>query len=292
MVNKPGTTLESTIPPTETAGIFPSTPAPEIFYPFGSAAGDTEHVETGGESHYSVSLSTPFPFFGNTYNQIYVNYNGLLTFNIPLLASEPFYNPTTGYEDFIAALWNDFDDYYSGVFSYQQYTNGSVLARATQDINQYFPQKSFTASWVFVVTWKYGAQQNPVILFQAVLISDGNLSFFLMNYGDCAELYGGVQAGYFTIDSTNDFAIPGASNGNYRNLKSTSNVNLPGRWAFSANSQLESVIGVRMRLTSFSDLTQSGNIEAVLQKMQQKLVSYGLSNSIEIKLRKVQKTQP
>ncbi len=30
---------------------------------------------------------------------------------------------------------------------------------------------------------------------------------------------------------------------------------------------LESIIGVQMRLTSFSDLTQSGNIEAVLQKV-------------------------
>ncbi|KAL0179026.1 hypothetical protein M9458_024468, partial [Cirrhinus mrigala] len=33
--------------------------------------------------------------------------------------------------------------------------------RSTQDINQYFPQKNFTASWVFVVTWKYGPQQRP-----------------------------------------------------------------------------------------------------------------------------------
>ncbi|XP_050981014.1 sushi, nidogen and EGF-like domain-containing protein 1 [Labeo rohita] len=111
------TALESTIEPAETPITLATTSAaepwraPDIFYPFGLAAGDTEIVETGSESYSSVGLSTPFQFFGRTYNQIHVNYNGLLTFNIPLLASEPYYNPTRGIEDFIAALWNDFDDY-------------------------------------------------------------------------------------------------------------------------------------------------------------------------------------
>ncbi|XP_043109005.1 uncharacterized protein LOC122355084 isoform X2 [Puntigrus tetrazona] len=206
--------------------------APAIFYPFGSAAGDTQHVETGGESYYSVGLSTPFKFFGRTYSNIYVNYNGLLTFNVPSTSGS--YNPTRGAEDFIAALWNDFDDYYSGVFLYQQYTNGSVLARATQDIKQHFPSVTFTASWVFAVTWMYGLQPNPAILFQVVLISGSGQSYFLMNYGDCTVLYNQVEAGYDTINSISHFVIPDSTNGNYRNLKNTTNVNVPGRWAFNA----------------------------------------------------------
>uniref|UniRef100_A0A8C2DGK0 Si:ch211-182p11.1 n=1 Tax=Cyprinus carpio TaxID=7962 RepID=A0A8C2DGK0_CYPCA len=140
--------------------VFILSAVPAVFYPFGLAAGDTEHVETGGESYYSVGLSTPFKFFGRTYNQIYVNYNGLLTFNVPSTSGP--YSPTRGAEDFIAALWNDFDDYFNGVFSYQQYTNGSVLTRATQDINQYFSQVNINAAWVFVVTWRYALQPNPV----------------------------------------------------------------------------------------------------------------------------------
>uniref|UniRef100_A0A8C2DHP8 NIDO domain-containing protein n=2 Tax=Cyprinus carpio TaxID=7962 RepID=A0A8C2DHP8_CYPCA len=206
--------------------------APAVFYPFGLAAGDTEHVETGGESYYSVGLSTPFKFFGRTYNQIYVNYNGLLTFNVPSTSGP--YSPTRGAEDFIAALWNDFDDYFNGVFSYQQYTNGSVLTRATQDINQYFSQVNINAAWVFVVTWRYALQPNPAILFQVVLISGSGQSYFLMNYGDCAVLYGQLEAGYDTINSTSYFVIPDSTNGNYQNLKNTSNVNVPGRWAFNA----------------------------------------------------------
>uniref|UniRef100_A0A8C2DGB8 NIDO domain-containing protein n=1 Tax=Cyprinus carpio TaxID=7962 RepID=A0A8C2DGB8_CYPCA len=210
--------------------------APAIFYLFGSAAGDTEYSLTSDEGYVPVSFSIPYTFFGHTYNSLYVHFNGLLTFNQPEPASGPNYNPTRGAEDFIAALWSDLDDYYSCFFSYQQYTNGSVLTRATHDINQYFPQMNFTASWVFVVTWKYGPQQNPAILFQVVLISGGNLSFFLMNYGDLAVIYEQTEAGYDTINSIYHFVIPDSTNGNYQNLKNTTNVNVPGRWAFIAGN--------------------------------------------------------
>ncbi|XP_051769732.1 sushi, nidogen and EGF-like domain-containing protein 1 isoform X2 [Ctenopharyngodon idella] len=270
--------------------------APAIFYPFGSAAGDTEHVfynYNGDESYVSVGISTPYTFFGRTYNQLYVHSNGLLTFNQPQPASGPNYNPTRGAEDFIAPLWGDIDDQYSTVmFSYHQYRNGSVLTRATQDINQYFPQKTFTASSVFVVTWEFGDRTSPAIKFQVVLISGGGFSFFLMNYGNCAVLYEQVQAGYDTINSTKSFVIPDSINGNYQNLNNTSNIKVPGRWAFLVNNGSESVIGVQLKVASFTDLTQSGNIEILLQKIKQDLVSHGLSSQFELKLRKVKKTQP
>ncbi|XP_051769733.1 sushi, nidogen and EGF-like domain-containing protein 1 isoform X3 [Ctenopharyngodon idella] len=269
--------------------------APAIFYPFGSAAGDTEHVfynYNGDESYVSVGISTPYTFFGRTYNQLYVHSNGLLTFNQPEPTSGPNYNPTRGAEDFIAPLWSDIDDYYSGVFSYHQYRNGSVLTRATQDINQYFPQMRFNASSVFVVTWEFGDRTSPAIKFQVVLISGGGFSFFLMNYGNCAVLYEQVQAGYDTINSTKSFVIPDSINGNYQNLNNTSNIKVPGRWAFLVNNGSESVIGVQLKVASFTDLTQSGNIEILLQKIKQDLVSHGLSSQFELKLRKVKKTQP
>uniref|UniRef100_A0A8C1AZ87 Si:ch211-182p11.1 n=1 Tax=Cyprinus carpio carpio TaxID=630221 RepID=A0A8C1AZ87_CYPCA len=206
------TALESTVAPAgNNATKNATTSAPAIFYPFRSAAGDTEHFLTGDESYESVALSTPYTFFGRTYNSLYVHYNGLLTFNQPEPASGPNYNPTRGAEDFIAPLWSDLDDMgWMGMFSYQQYTNGSVLTRATQDINQYFPQMNFTASWVFVVTWDYvdAVDMNSfihhsgqAITFQVVLISNGSLSFFLINYGDCAVIYDQVEAGYDTINS-------------------------------------------------------------------------------------------
>ncbi|XP_056325590.1 sushi, nidogen and EGF-like domain-containing protein 1 isoform X2 [Danio aesculapii] len=286
------TPLESTTAPSVIAmsSAQPWT-VPEIFYSFGSAEGDTEHIVNFDESSYPVALSSPFTFFGHTYNSLYVIYNGLLTFTITS-TSGPNYSPFRGREDFIAALWNDYDDYYTGVLSYQQYTNGSVLDRATQDINQHFSAVNFRASWVFVATWRYNLQPNPAILFQVVLISGGNWSFFLMNYGDCAFLYEAVEAGYDTINSVSKFVIPDSTNGNYRNLKNTTNVNVPGRWAFISNKGLENIIGTQFKLTSFLDLTQSDNLEAVLQQIKQVLVSRGLSGNFEIQKRSVKEVQP
>ncbi|KAK7135070.1 hypothetical protein R3I93_018238 [Phoxinus phoxinus] len=274
--------------------------APPIFYPFGSAAGDTEQFENGGDTYRDVAFSTPFMFFGRMYNNTYVNNNGLLTFNQPLPEAHPYPFPTHGSEDFIAPLWTELDDIGIGRYSYQQYTNGSVLTRASQEINQYFPHKGFSASWVFVATWDYvqtsdvnvlNLHSAPAITFQVVLISGGGYSFILMNYGDCAATYYPVEAGYDTISSTDYHVIHYAFDGSYiPNLKNTSNVNVPGRWAFLVNNgtETENVIGVQLKLSSFLDLTLNENIEDVLQKIKQELVNRGASSFFEMKLRNVE----
>ncbi|KAK2864906.1 hypothetical protein Q7C36_004060, partial [Tachysurus vachellii] len=65
----------------------------------------------------------------------------------------PYQFPVNGGRDIIAPFWTDIDNRGNGVISYQQFTSGSVLTQATQNINQYFPQLSFSATWVFVATW-------------------------------------------------------------------------------------------------------------------------------------------
>ncbi|XP_058650594.1 sushi, nidogen and EGF-like domain-containing protein 1 isoform X2 [Onychostoma macrolepis] len=301
---------------TSTTGITPPAPttlsatatttpwtAPEIFYPFGAAVGDANVLETGSETSKFVTFSNPFTYFGRKYNSTYVNNNGLITFNQPLPEAHPPYPfPTYGNEDYIAPLWTDLDDLGIGRCWYQQYTNGSVLTRATQDINQYFPGRGFSASWVFVVTWDYvltwdmnvfNNHSGPAITFQAVLISGDGFSFILMHYGDCAGEQYAAQAGYDTIGSTDYYQIHhNPNNGSsIPILKTTTNVDVPGRWAFLVNNGSEIVIGVQMKLRSFSDLTQSGNIELVLHQIKQELINHGVSSNFELKLRKVKKTQ-
>ncbi len=83
-----------------------------------------------------------------------VNNNGYLTFNQPSSQFVPYPFPAYGSQDIIAGLWTDLDNRVKGVVSYRQYSSGNVLTRATQDINTYFPNLTFTASWVFVATWE------------------------------------------------------------------------------------------------------------------------------------------
>lgn len=42
------------------------------FYPFGSAAGDSSLPDNDDEYTSSIHISVPFPFFGSTYNSVYV----------------------------------------------------------------------------------------------------------------------------------------------------------------------------------------------------------------------------
>ncbi|XDV44101.1 hypothetical protein PO909_012440, partial [Leuciscus waleckii] len=273
--------------------------APEIFYPFG-LSGDTRNAAVDDGSSSVIPLLSPFLFFGRTYRQIYVNNNGHLTFNQPSYQYVPYSFPANGGPDIIAGLWTDLDNRARGVVSYHQYTNGSVLTRATQDINNHFPNLTFSASWVFVATWDkvaYFPNTNTETSFQVVLISGSSFSFILMNYGDIAVTGLQVEAGYDTVSSTDFFVIPGSKNGNsISNLKNSSNVHVPGRWAFRVdsgrNTSNNNIIGLQMKLSSFSDLTQSGNIESVLQQIKQVLVNYHLPSNIELKLRKLQKIKP
>uniref|UniRef100_A0A8C1F9Y4 NIDO domain-containing protein n=3 Tax=Cyprinus carpio TaxID=7962 RepID=A0A8C1F9Y4_CYPCA len=269
-----------------------------LFYPFGSAAGDTINAAVDDGSSSVIQLLSPFLFFDRTYQQIYVNNNGHLTFNEPSSAYVPYSFPARGSQDIIAGLWTDLDNGMRGVVSYNQYTSGNVLTRATQDINTHFPNLYFTASWVFVATWDkvaYYSLNNTETSFQVVLISGRNFSFILMNYGDIAVTRHLVQAGYDTVSSTHYFVIPGSNNGSsISNLRNSSNVNVPGRWAFRVDggpgNSKNNVIGFRVRLSSFLDLTES--TEIVLQQIKQELVKYGLPNNIELKFRKLQKTKP
>ncbi|XP_053197042.1 sushi, nidogen and EGF-like domain-containing protein 1 [Scomber japonicus] len=73
-----------------------------------------------------------------------------------------------------------------GQVYYNQYTSGS----ATRDINNYFPRINFNANWVFVATWyevAHYSNSGTRTTVQAVLISGGQYSFILMNYGIIAS---------------------------------------------------------------------------------------------------------
>lgn len=272
---------------------------PVMFYSFGSEAGDTVYTADGNENSTVINLESPFVFFGRTYNNIYANINGYLTFKQPSSDYTFQYFPINGSEDIIAPLWTNADVSGNDIIAYQQYSSGDVLTRTTQDINHYFPNLSFRATWVLVVTWDqvdYTYQSNAASLFQVVLVSGSDVSFILMNYGDCALTQNMVQAGFDTINSTAYYVIPGSNNGTLiPNLMNSSNVNVPGRWVFRVNggsSLQENVMGIQLRVTSFSDLTLTKNMEIFLKELQEELVKYGLPDSVKLNLRGIKKAQP
>ncbi|KAI0241270.1 Sushi, nidogen and EGF-like domain-containing protein 1, partial [Lamellibrachia satsuma] len=73
---------------------------------------------------------------------------------------------------------------------YRNTTDAELLQRATDDVRSAFDALSqFTASWLFIATWHNvtcdgGSYDTPVNTFQVVMISNGHMSFVIMNYGD------------------------------------------------------------------------------------------------------------
>ncbi|XP_056116472.1 uncharacterized protein LOC130092597, partial [Rhinichthys klamathensis goyatoka] len=204
------------------------------FLPFGD--GDVVNPILDDGSSEAIFLQQPFKYFGRVYNQIYVNNNGHLTFTQPLSVYVPYLNAGI---DIIAPLWTDLNNVNGGTISYREDTSSAVLAQVTEAVHQYFPNVPFTASSAFVATWEsvpyYTGGGSAT--FQLVLVSNGERSFILINYGDIAETGQVWLAGYDTVDSVTSFTIPAAS---APELSSSSNINVDGRWSFRVDRSVYS----------------------------------------------------
>ncbi|XP_017292118.1 alpha-tectorin [Kryptolebias marmoratus] len=211
---------------------------PQSLGPLYEIAGNTSSHSDDGSSP-AISLLRPFVYFGDSKTQIYVNHNGHLTFEAPWSSYSPQQFPMYGTRDIIAAFWTDLDNRDNGDVYYAQYTSGHFLQQVTQDINEYFPGLNFNAVWIFIATWyevAYFPTTGTRTTVQVVLTTNGQYSFVLLNYGDIAPTSRSIQAGYDTVNSTHHFTIPGSfssnATGNHSVFSLSSNVNVPGRWAF------------------------------------------------------------
>uniref|UniRef100_A0A3Q2DDR3 NIDO domain-containing protein n=1 Tax=Cyprinodon variegatus TaxID=28743 RepID=A0A3Q2DDR3_CYPVA len=218
-----------------------TTQNPGPLYPIG---GTTSSRSDDGSSP-QIPLLQNFNYFGQSYSQIYVNHNGHLTFDAPWSSYSPQQFPLYGNRDIIAPFWTDLDNRGNGNIYYVQYTSGSILQQVTQDINTYFPALNFQASWILIATWHevaYYPMTGTQTTIQAVLASNWQYSFVLMNYGSIAETNRLIEAGYDTVSSSHHFTIPGSFSANATGpnsvLSLNSNVNIPGRWAFRVDHGL------------------------------------------------------
>ncbi|KAL7981567.1 hypothetical protein Chor_005655 [Crotalus horridus] len=226
-----------------------------ILYPFWPNDTKTPKVDDG--SSPEIKLSVPFIFFGVPYRTIFVNNNGVVSFNVLVSQFTPESFPLADGRAFIAPFWADVHNGIRGEIYYRETTDPVLLKKVSKDIRKYFKNlSSFTAVSVFIATWDEvtfygGSSTTPVNTFQALLISDGTASFAMFNYeeinwttgtasgGDPLTGLGGVmaQAGFNGGNSTNYFSIPGSRTPDIVNIEETTNVNVPGRWVFKIDGR-------------------------------------------------------
>ncbi|XP_025111782.1 sushi domain-containing protein 2-like isoform X2 [Pomacea canaliculata] len=240
------------------------TPSPVLtlhLYPFNSTNGDsaTERTDDGGSG--KINLAQPFPFFGKHHDKIFVNNNGAITFFNDLRTYRPENFPLNN-TPIIAPYWADVDVLVGGTVWYRQTVDAAILRLAENEVRNYSSAfRKFRANWAFIATWDrvgfYGAinegreRRNT---FQAVLVSDGALSFVILNYdtiewttgsnsqgtpetglgGNPAQV--GHQAGFNAGDGVNFYEIEGARTESVINLTRKSNVDIPGKFIFRTDA--------------------------------------------------------
>ncbi|XP_054978677.1 sushi, nidogen and EGF-like domain-containing protein 1 [Sorex araneus] len=223
------------------------------FYPFGVEHGDsvTPKQDDGGSG--LRPLSVRFPFFGAEHSGLYVNNNGVISFLKEVSQFTPAAFPIAKDRCVVAAFWADVDNRRAGDVFYREDTDARTLRRASDDVQRYFPElPGFSATWAFVATWYRvtffgGSASSPVNTFQTVLLTDGSASFTIFNYaavtwttgthassGGNASGLGGIaaQAGFNAGDGQRYFSIPGSRTADMAEVEATTNVGVPGRWAF------------------------------------------------------------
>ncbi|KAF4084632.1 hypothetical protein AMELA_G00108190 [Ameiurus melas] len=218
-----------TVTPTTTTSVTPTTTTTPAS-PFFDVGPGAIPLYLGDGAYKTIHLDQLFIYDGKAYTQLYLNVDGYLAFFVPNINDE-LPNSQLG-QDIISPLWTDLD-FNVGEKKYEQATCGPLIDKANQEINRMFPNVDFSASWVFVATWENVPLEfsyTEITSFQVVLASDSGLhSFILMNYGTIPYISPGYWLAGYGMENSNFVTIP-VNNAN--ELSSSSNVNIPGRWAF------------------------------------------------------------
>ncbi|KYO26244.1 sushi, nidogen and EGF-like domain-containing protein 1 [Alligator mississippiensis] len=233
-----------------------------LMYPFGLELGDAATPTEDDGMSPEISIDVPFSFYGQRYRGLYVNNNGVVSFGVSVAQYTPDPFPLADGRPFVAPYWGDVDTRLGGHVYYRQSRDATLLRRLTRDLRAYFPGIHFTATWALVATWDHVAffgaattvarKENT---FQAVLATDGDISFIMLNYediqwttgiasgGDPLTGLGGTaaQAGFNSGDNTHYYNIPGSRTDNVLNIQRTSNVGVPGRWVFQVDVGISTV---------------------------------------------------
>ncbi|XP_070534783.1 sushi domain-containing protein 2-like [Ptychodera flava] len=235
-------------------------------YPYGSGQRDTT-LDSGDDlSSPAGRINKGLLFYGRKHWDIFVNTNGVISFGnsvndhssqapaFPLGEVQP--DPDDQEYYMIAPFWANVDTTRRGNIYYRQTTERVILNQATEDVRKYFlTEKDFTALWCYIATWEevsfYGRTDNNNNVdhrntFQAVITTDERKTFIIISYrrvewtagtesgGSPYTGLGGTaaQVGFNAGDGLRYHTYGGSRTSDVIHLPYTSNVEVPGRFAY------------------------------------------------------------
>ena len=219
----------------------------EIFLPFGPLSGDLLVPVVDDGFVGPISISTTFPFYQKSFTDLFVNTNGLVSFNRSITSFVPQPFPLDNVIT-VAPFWADVDTRNGGNIYYREIIDQRILNLISQDIQRAFSTfYNFRVAWAFVTTWDevaaYRGSSRNNNTFQVVLATNGRYSFTIFNYGRLMWSLGTAssgthaQAGFNAGDGKTYYVLPGSFTSNVINLSELTNVDVRGKWIFRIDSQ-------------------------------------------------------
>ncbi|XP_013179565.1 PREDICTED: nidogen-1 [Papilio xuthus] len=214
------------------------------FYPYGPTL-DASLPKGQAASSPEIPLKVPISFYGETYETIFVNNYGVLSFraDIPSFLNAEFPLPYPS----IAAFYTNVDTSEVGDIFYRETDEPHVLIKAEESVQSNFHDYyDFKPKSVFIATWlevSYAGHSDRKNSFQIAVISNGTESFVELIYPERDIQWiqreaqpnslpdAKAQAGFVAEDGRL-LTLRGSGSHQIRNVVSWSNVHEPGKYVF------------------------------------------------------------
>ena len=140
------------------------------FLPYGHEAGDTL-LDPGDDDFTRVNLSITFPFMNHSERVLFININGLISFNQPIVDYKPKCQQLPISQRMVAPYWTDVitNNGLGGQIFFRQSTNPALLNKVREVINSIqLPLKVYYTSTSFKFFSFYSTQvtQGTKILYK------------------------------------------------------------------------------------------------------------------------------
>ncbi|KAL7736227.1 hypothetical protein ACLKA6_002906 [Drosophila palustris] len=211
--------------------------------------GSIQYLAKGNSERTLLQLEQPVNFYGEQYEQIYINTNGILTFNVEF--AEYLNQPFPLEYPSIAAFYSNVDTSNSGDdsnISLFQTRDPATLERAQRLVQYaYSEELEFVAEQLIVATWRnvgyFNSKTDRLNTFQVALIASERSTFvhFIYPQGGLNWLQGETgelglpdiraQAGFVAEDGR-FYNLNGSGSENARFLSESTNLGVPGVWLY------------------------------------------------------------
>ncbi|EDX06478.1 GD10735 [Drosophila simulans] len=223
--------------------------------------GSLQLLPKGDSETIVLQLEQPIHFYGEQYEQLYINTNGILTFNseFPEYLNQPFPLEYASIAAFYSNVDTSFSDEGTSISLFES-KEQSILDRASSLVRYAFSsQPEFEARQVIVATWRnvgyFDSKTDRLNTFQVALIANEQSTFvqFIYPDGGLNWLQGETaglglpdiraQAGFVAEDGR-FYTLNGSGSENARFLSESTNLGVPGVWLFEV-APIESEQNVR-----------------------------------------------